>query len=58
MLETKLRDMKLIDRAKCVLVQYLRISEAEAHRQIQKRAMDMRLTQTEVAQDILKTYEM
>ena len=58
MLETKLRDMKLIARAKCVLVQYLRISEAEAHRQIQKRAMDMRLTQTEVAQDILKTYEM
>ena len=57
-LETKLRDMKLIDRAKCVLVQYLRIPEAEAHRQIQKRAMDMRLTQAEVAQDILKTYEM
>ena len=57
-LESKLRDMKLIDRAKCVLVQYLRISEAEAHRQIQKRAMDMRLTQAEVAQDILKTYEM
>ncbi len=57
-LEEKLRDMKLIDRAKCVLVQYLRISEAEAHRQLQKRAMDMRLTQAEVAQDILKTYEM
>ncbi|MBQ8787886.1 MAG: ANTAR domain-containing protein [Oscillospiraceae bacterium] len=57
-LETKLRDMRLVDRAKCTLMQYLRISEAEAHRQIQKRAMDMRLSQAEVAQDILKTYEM
>ena len=56
-LETKLRDTKLIDRAKCVLVQYLRISEKDAHRQIQKRAMDMRTTQTEVAKDIIKTYE-
>lgn len=57
-LETKLRDIRLIDRAKCVLVEYLRISEADAHRQIQKRAMDMRVSQVEVAQDILKTYEM
>lgn len=57
-LESKIRDMKLVDRAKCALMQYLRIPEAEAHRQIQKRAMDMRLSQAEVAQDILKTYEM
>ena len=57
-LENKLRDVKLIDRAKCVLVEYLRISEADAHRQIQKQAMDMRVPQVVIAQDILKTYEM
>lgn len=57
-LEAKLKDVKLVDRAKCVLVEYLRISEADAHRQIQKRAMDMRLPQVEIARDILKTYEM
>lgn len=57
-LEKKLHDVKLIDRAKCVLVEYLRISEADAHRQIQKRAMDMRMPQAVIAQDILKTYEM
>ncbi len=57
-LETKLKDVRLVDRAKCVLVEYLRISEADAHRQIQKRAMDTRLPQVEVARDILKTYEM
>ncbi|MCM1022594.1 MAG: ANTAR domain-containing protein [Prevotella sp.] len=57
-LENRLRDAKLIDRAKCVLVQYLRISEADAHRQIQKRAMDMRVPLAAIAKDILKTYEM
>ncbi len=57
-LENRLRDAKLIDRAKCTLVEYLRISEADAHRQIQKRAMDMRLPLAAVAKDILKTYEM
>lgn len=56
-LEEKLRDTRLIDRAKCVLVQYLQFSEGEAHRHIQKRAMDMRITQAEAAQEILKTYE-
>ncbi|MBP1560995.1 MAG: ANTAR domain-containing protein [Oscillospiraceae bacterium] len=57
-LENKLQNTKLVDRAKCVLIQYLRMSEADAHRYIQKRAMDMHIPQTEVAQDILKTYEM
>ncbi len=57
-LENKLHDAKLIDRAKCVLIQYLRITEAEAHRQIQKRAMDQRASLASVAQDILRTYEM
>lgn len=50
-------EMKLVNRAKCVLIEYLRISEKEAHRQMQKRAMDQRITLTEVAADILKTYE-
>lgn len=57
-LEKKLYNIKQIDRAKCVLIQYLRISEADAHRQIQKRAMDQRVPEIEIAMDILKTYEM
>lgn len=56
-LEVKINDVKLVDRAKCVLVEYLRISEADAHRQIQKRAMDMRIPLVEAAKEILKTYE-
>ena len=56
-LTQKLDDVRLIDRAKCVLIEYLRISEAQAHRQIQKQAMDQRITQAEVARSILNTYE-
>ena len=57
-LENKLHDVKLIDRAKCVLIEYLRISESDAHKQMQKRAMDQRASLVTVAQDILRTYEM
>lgn len=56
-LEQKLQDVKLIDRAKCVLVEVLRMSEADAHRQIQKQSMDRHVPQVVIAQDILKTYE-
>ena len=56
-LETKLYNIKQINRAKCVLMQYLRITESDAHRQIQKRAMDQRVPEIQIALDILKTYE-
>ena len=56
-LQQKIDEIKLIDRAKCVLIQYLRISEPQAHRHIQKQAMDQRVPQVAVAKDILKTYE-
>lgn len=57
-LEQKLKDVKLIDRAKCVLVEVLKMSESDAHRHIQKQAMDRHVPQVVIAQDILKTYEM
>lgn len=57
MLRRMLAEIKLVNRAKCVLIEYLKISEKDAHRQIQKRAMDQRITLTEAAADILKTYE-
>ncbi len=56
-LSEKLAETKIIDRAKCVLVEYLRLSEAEAHRHMQKQAMDMRQPLITVAEDILKNYE-
>lgn len=53
----KIEDIKVIDRAKCVLVGYLNMSEVQAHRYIEKHAMDLRQTKREVAEDVLKTYD-
>lgn len=56
-LQNKIEEMRLVDRAKCVLIQYLNMTEPQAHRYIEKQAMDMRSTKMEVAQGILQTYE-
>jgi response regulator NasT len=53
----KIEDIRLVDRAKCVLISYLSMSEKEAHRYIEKQAMDMRISKKETAERILKTYE-
>lgn len=56
-LMVKIDEMRLINRAKCALMQYLKFSEPEAHRYIEKQAMDTRSTRKEVALRILSTYE-
>lgn len=56
-LNKKLKEIMVIDRAKCVLIQYLNLTEPEAHRHIQKQAMDLREPLIKVATDILKAYE-
>lgn len=55
-LQGKLDDSRVINRAKCCLIQYLNLTEEQAHKHIQKMAMDTRRTQRGVAEDILKTY--
>jgi len=56
-LQRKIEDIRLVDRAKCVLIQHLNLTEAQAHRYIEKQAMDRRITKREVAEGILNTYE-
>lgn len=56
-LHQKIEEIRLVTRAKCVLIQYLDMTESQAHRYIEKQAMDMRATRQEIAQNILKTYE-
>ena len=56
-LKQKIEDIRIIDRAKCILISNLSMSEQEAHRYVEKQAMDMRLTKREIAEGILKTYE-
>lgn len=56
-LKQKIEDIRIVDRAKCVLISYLGMSEQEAHRYIEKQAMDMRTTKRAIGEGILKTYE-
>ena len=56
-LQHKIEEIRLVDRAKCVLIQVLKLTEPQAHRYIEKQAMDRRCPRGEVAQEILKTYE-
>ncbi len=53
----KIEDIRLVDRAKCLLISYLSMTEQEAHRYIEKQAMDQRISKKETAERILKTYE-
>ena len=56
-LEDRVEETKLVGRAKCVLIQYLNMTEAQAHRYIEKQAMDMRMSRASVARGILSAYE-
>lgn len=55
-LSRKLSDSKLINRAKCCLIQYLNLTEEQAQQHIGRLAMDTRRSKREVAEDILRTY--
>lgn len=56
-LKNRIEEIRLVDRAKCALIQYLGMTEPQAHRHIEKEAMDRRVTRGRIAEDILKTYE-
>ena len=56
-LQSKIEEIRLVDRAKCTLIQVLSMTEPQAHRYIEKQAMDMRMTRRQIAESILKTYE-
>ena len=52
-LQDKLEETKLVSRAKIILMEKNKISEPEAHRYIEKEAMDSRRTRKEVAEKII-----
>ena len=56
-LKRKVDDIKVIERAKFSLIKYLGLDENQAHRYIQKQAMDLRVSPKVIADNILKTYE-
>jgi len=57
LLKQKVEDLRIIDRAKWILISSMKMSEQEAHRYIEKQAMDMRSSRRIIAEGILKRYE-
>jgi response regulator NasT len=55
-LTLKLEETRLVGRAKCALVAYRQMTEEEAHRYIEKQAMDSRQPRRQVARDILQVF--
>ena len=56
-MQEKIAQVRLVSRAKCCLIAERGMSEAEAHRYIEKNAMDTRRDRAEIAQEILDSYD-
>ena len=55
--EDKIEEIRVVNKAKWLLIECLSMTEAEAHRYIEKSAMDRRLSKREIAENIIKTYK-
>lgn len=56
MLQDRIKDIRVINRAKCLLIQYERMSEEEAHKSIERQAMNRQMSRREIAEEILEAY--
>ena len=55
-IEEKMEEIRLVNRAKWILIEQLKMNEADAHRHIEKQAMDRCTSKKEIALGIIKTY--
>lgn len=56
-LKNMVEDIKIIDRAKLLLVTCLNMSEVQAHKYLEKQAMDLRTSKLSVAKQVISAYE-
>lgn len=56
-LKAKMEEIRLVDRAKLILVQQFKMTEKDAHRFIEKNAMDRCVKRSVIAQRIIRTYQ-
>lgn len=56
-LEDKMAEIRIVNRAKWALIESCKMTEADAHRYIEKQAMDRCVTKREIAEVILQTYK-
>ncbi len=55
-IEDKMEEIRLVNRAKWLLIDHLNMTESDAHRYIEKQAMDRCVTRSVVSKEILQTY--
>ena len=56
-LEEKMEEIRLVNRAKWILIDQLKMTENEAHKFIERQAMDRSVTRRTIAENILATYK-
>lgn len=54
--EEKMEEIRLVNRAKWLLISELKMDEPQAHRYIEKQAMDRCIQRRAVAEEIIRTY--
>ena len=54
--EEKMAEIRVVNRAKWLLITELKMTEPQAHRFIEKQAMDRCVSRREVAEEIVRTY--
>ena len=55
--EGRMEDIRVVNKAKWFLIEQLKMTEQEAHRYIEKQAMDWCVTKRVIAENILSTYK-
>ena len=55
-LKIKMEEIKQVNRAKMLLIQNMNMTEQEAHRYIEKEAMDRGMKRIAISEEIIKTY--
>jgi AmiR/NasT family two-component response regulator len=55
-IEEKMEEIRIVNRAKWLLISEIKMDESEAHRYIEKQAMDRCISKRDVAETIIKTY--
>lgn len=55
-IEEKMEEIRIVNRAKWLLISEIKMDESDAHRYIEKQAMDRCISRREVAESIIKTY--
>lgn len=55
-IEERMQEIRIINRAKCLLISELTMTEPEAHHYIEKSAMDNCISKREAAENVIKIY--